>query len=207
MPPPSRYTFSVLPRRETEIKLAIYDLAAILDKIRTLRPRPLGRVFEQNTLYDTPSADLRRRGCLLRLRIETPAPSFSVLAGKRAAIITAKMPAPASARSPYKQNLETEMPLKKVSDWRSALAKLGFRPAFRYEKYRSTFLLRGLHLDLDETPAGIFLELEGAPRAIDRAARALGFRRRDYLRLTYWDLYAAECRRRGQHPRNMLFGS
>ncbi|MGH9758879.1 MAG: class IV adenylate cyclase [Candidatus Acidiferrales bacterium] len=197
----------MLPRRETEIKLAISDLAAILDKIRAFRARSLGRVFEQNTLYDTPAADLRRRGCLLRLRIETPARSARVQAGKRAAIITAKMPAPASARSPYKQKLEAEMPLKKVSDWRAALAKLGFRPAFRYEKYRSTFQLRDLHLDLDETPAGIFLELEGAPRAIDRAARALGFRRSDYLRATYWDLHAAECRRRGQRPRNMLFGS
>lgn len=197
----------MLAHREIEIKLRVSDLADILRKIHALRPRLLGRVFEQNTLYDTPAGDLRRRDCLLRLRSETPAASKLIRAGKRAAVITSKSPAPSFARSPYKQKLETELPLKNIRAWRRAMHKLGFRPAFRYEKFRSTFLLRDLHLDLDETPAGIFLELEGSPRAIDRAARALGFARSDYLRSTYWDLYAADCRRRGRRTRNMLFGT
>jgi adenylate cyclase class 2 len=79
------------------------------------------------------------------------------------------------------------------------------RPGFRYEKYRSTFRLPGLHLDLDETPAGVFLELEGSPSAIDRTAKALGYAPRDFVRTTYWDIYAADCRRRGCTPRNMVF--
>jgi hypothetical protein len=62
-----------------------------------------------------------------------------------------------------------------------------------------------LHLDLDETPVGVFLELEGDPQAIDRAARALGYLHHDYVRGTYWDLYRAECERRGRIARNMLF--
>ena len=94
-------------------------------------------------------------------------------------------------------------------DWLAAFARIGFRPGFRYEKFRTSFRnipsAAGLHLDLDETPVGDFLEIEGAPREIDRIARALGFSPRDYIRSTYWDLYAAECRRRGQIPRNMLF--
>jgi hypothetical protein len=35
---------------------------------------------------------------------------------------------------------------------------------------------------LDETPAGVFLELEGPSRWIDRTARRLGFAESDYLR-------------------------
>jgi hypothetical protein len=58
---------------------------------------------------------------------------------------------------------------------------------------------------LDETPAGNFLELEGTARSIDRAAKALGFARREYFRGTYWDVYASDCRRKGIRPRNMLF--
>ena len=78
------------------------------------------------------------------------------------------------------------------------------------EKFRTRFRLcplhlDPLHLDLDETPVGNFLELEGSPRQIDRAARALGYRPADYLRATYWDLYAAHARRRGKIPRHMLF--
>jgi adenylate cyclase class IV len=55
------------------------------------------------------------------------------------------------------------------------LELLGFRPGFRYEKYRASFRLPNLHVDLDETPAGNFLELEGSPKAIERVAHALGY--------------------------------
>jgi hypothetical protein len=62
-----------------------------------------------------------------------------------------------------------------------------------------------LHVSLDETPVGVFLELEGAVPEIDKVASALNFSPPDYIRATYWDLYAADCRRRGRTPRNMLF--
>ena len=60
--------------REIEIKLPIGDIPALLGRLRRVGAVSHGRVFERNTLYDTPSSELRRRGRLLRLRIETPAP-------------------------------------------------------------------------------------------------------------------------------------
>ncbi len=189
---------------ETEIKLRINDLPALIRKIRKLRPRCLGRVRERNTLFDTPNSDIRRRGRLLRLRLETPAASQLIPAGRKRAWLTSKSPAPASAPARYKHNLESESRVDPSRDWLSAFRAIGFRPGFRYEKFRTSFRLSHAHLDLDETPVGAFLEIEGTPREIDRIARALGFSPRDYIRATYWDLYAAECRRRGQIPRNML---
>ncbi len=191
--------------RETEIKLRITDLSGVIREISSLRADCSGRVLERNTLFDTPDEDLRRRRRLLRIRIETSAPSSKVRGGLPRTIITSKSPAPASASSPYKEKLERELVLRSPRNWPASLRALGFRPGFRYEKFRTTFRLPGLHLDLDETPVGDFLELEGRPEAIDRVARALGFSRRDYIRDTYWDLYASECRRRGQIPRNLLF--
>lgn len=85
---------------------------------------------------------------------------------------------------------------------------LGLHPAFRYEKFRTTYALpgiRGLKVELDETPIGIFLELEGPPSGIDRAARLLGYARNDYLKESYGALYLADCRRRGRKPGDMLF--
>jgi hypothetical protein len=61
---------------------------------------------------------------------------------------------------------------------------MGLRPWFRYEKYRSTYRLPGfseLLVELDETPIGDFLELEGECGAIDRCAVLLGFRPADYI--------------------------
>jgi adenylate cyclase, class 2 len=193
--------------RETEIKLRVADLPALIRRIRGLGAVEHGRVFEQNALYDTPDSAFRSRGRLLRLRLETPAPSMMIRGGARRAVATSKAPAPASRRSRYKEKLEREVEVRSASRWPSALRALGLRPAFRYEKYRTSFRFRGLHLDLDETPVGVFLELEGAPRAIDRVARALGFAPREYIRGTYWDLHAADSRRRGRAPGNMLFST
>lgn len=89
---------------------------------------------------------------------------------------------------------------------------LGMRGWFRYEKYRTTFALpsasrwaRDLLIELDETPMGTFVELEGPAEAIDRAARELGYSPRDYVLKNYLALYAEECRRRNEEPRDMVF--
>jgi adenylate cyclase, class 2 len=199
--------------REIEIKLRIADIPTILRKIRALGAASQGRVLEQNTLYDTPQSDLRRRGMLLRLRTETPAGHNAYANPNERVILTSKAP-PHQAlmnkrshkRSRYKERAERELVVSKTSrQCIAALTALGFRPTFRYDKYRTTFRLPSLHLDLDETPVGSILELEGSPQAIDRAARKLGFTTNAYLRATYWDLYAADCRRRGVRPKNMLF--
>jgi adenylate cyclase, class 2 len=193
--------------RETEIKLRVADLPGLIRKIFGLGARCRGRVLERNTLFDTPDGDFRGRGRLLRIRLEDPAPSVLLPGGRRRAWITSKIPAAESARSRYKEKLERESVLPLSGELATRLRSLGFRTGFRYEKFRTTFVLAGLHLDLDETPVGIFLELEGHRAAIDRVARALGYSRRDYIRGTYWDLYAAECRRLGRNPRNMTFSS
>jgi adenylate cyclase, class 2 len=206
--------FAVASRRssrEIEIKLPFADLPALLGRLQRLRAVNRGRVFEQNTLYDTPEADLRRAGCLLRLRIETPAGSSLVPPGVPSAVITSKAPPPAprprrrTTESRYKERLERELAIAHPNRWPHILKTLGFRPAFRYEKYRTSLRLGRLHVDLDETPVGGFLELEGAPRAIDRTARAIGYAPRHYLRATYWDLYAADCKRRRRAVGNMVF--
>ena len=200
--------------REVEIKLRICDLAGLLQKLRGLGIRPRARIFEQNVLYDTPESDSRRRGQLLRLRIETPAPnslakhhSGELRRARSRAILTAKVPAPDIRPPRFKEKIETEVMVSDPADWRSAVQKLGLREGFRYEKYRTSFRFGGAHLDLDETSVGNFLEIEGPPAAIDRIARRLGFLPRYYIRATYWDLYVEDCRRRGRKTGNMLFSA
>ncbi len=208
------YTIPMPQRKKTnaeiEIKLRITSIPAILRKIKKLRAIPQPCLREQNILYDTPQSHLRRRTMLLRLRIETPAPQNAPTASREERVILTSKAPPLRQRndepSPYKIRAEREQAVSQSSrQYAKALTSLGYRPAFRYDKFRTTFRLPDLHLDLDETPAGAYLELEGTPKAIDRAAKALGFTKKDYLRATYWDLYAADCRRRGTKPKNMLF--
>jgi adenylate cyclase, class 2 len=195
---------------EIEIKLRIQEIPKLLRKIRSLSIQSRPRVLEQNTLYDTPQSHLRRRDMLLRLRSETPALHNSQSNRQERVILTAKAPPQQRQTSKhparYKIRAEREQIVPQSSrQWAAVLASLGFRPNFRYDKFRTTFRLPDLDVALDETPAGTFLELEGKPQAIDRTAAALGFSKQAYLRSTYWDLYAADCRRRRITPKNMLF--
>src|ERR1700722_12863044 len=214
---------TVMPRhrrtnRETEVKLRVADVPDTLRKLATLGARCESSVLERNTLYDTPDSDFRRRGALLRIRAETPprragyqSPKGASRSAPRRTILTSK--APAALRSArdrrYKEKLERELVVPgPPTHWDRKLRSLGLRPGFRYDKIRSTFRLKrfpGPAFELDETPAGTFLEPEGLPREIDHAARAFGYSSSDYYCGSYWDVYVANCRRRGVTPRNMVF--
>src|SRR5271156_6155389 len=202
--------------QEIEIKLAIEDIAALRGKLRNLRAKAAPRLFERNELYDTPQSDLRSSGRLLRIRIETPAsgktirPPRSTGANSRG-VLTYKAPIegidPAAPRR-YKQRKELEIYFQPAVRLEPILRALGFRPGFRYEKFRSAYTLpklKGLHLNLDETPIGNYLELEGPPKAIDRAAKLLGFNTQNYITATYWDLYVAHCRGHRLEATNLVF--
>jgi len=199
---------------EREIKLRIEDLPALrraLTKLHALAVTP--RVHELNVVFDTPEFTRAAREQLLRIRTES-SPGRSRERRQRS-VVTFKRPILAAGSSNAERHKVREEIELEVSD-EKALAKifeaLGMNPWFRYEKFRSTFRLpasrawaKGLLIELDETPIGIFLELEGPARAIDRAALALGFEKKDYLLSNYMVLYREYCRRRGEVPGNMLF--
>ncbi|MDE3109819.1 MAG: class IV adenylate cyclase [Acidobacteriota bacterium] len=190
---------------EIEIKLRVADVPVLIRRLAALGASPEGRVFERNTVYDTTDSFFKRTGRLLRLRTEVPVGSKTLRASRHSARATFKAPAPADPRSRYKEKLETELPVPNPERWARDLHTLGFRIGFQYEKYRTSFRLPGVYACLDETPVGAFLELEGKPATIDRTARRLGYSDRDYIRGTYWDLYADDCARRGVLPRYLLF--
>lgn len=196
--------------REAEIKIRIDSLPNILRAIFSLGARTLGRVHEYNALFDTPVSAFRLSHRLLRFRVETPAPARGLPSGRARAVVTWKAPAPPRRKGSgpvFKERLEKELTIRDPRSFPRQLVRLGFRTGFCYEKYRTSFRIphRKLHIDLDETPIGVLLELEGAPAAIRWVARRLGFLPRAFIRLTYWELNAAECRRRGVAPKNMLF--
>jgi adenylate cyclase, class 2 len=206
--------------KEREIKLSIEDLPALrrsLAKLGALVVTP--SVHELNVVFDTPTFDLAKHEHLLRIRAETAGTSRGKTSrAAPRALVTFKRPMPtAGSNSKGEQHKVREEIELEVSD-EKALARLfealGMRGWFRYEKFRTTFRLpdsqrwaKGLLIELDETPIGIFLELEGPARAIDRAARALGFEPSDYILANYMVLYRKYCLSRGEEPSDMLFAN
>ena len=152
------------------------------------------RTLEINQLFDRPLGELKQAGLVLRLR----------RAGERFTV-TYKGPA---LRRPYKSREEIEFQVSDAEALEAVLDRLGYQPGFRYEKYRTEFsdpAGAGL-ITLDETPVGVFLELEGAEDWIDGAAKRLGFAKDDYILLSYSTLYANYREQHAAASRNMTFG-
>ena len=178
---------------ETEIKLRLPDVETARRILRDGGFRvSKRRIFESNAVFDTPSQSLRKRACLLRVRE----------AG--GAKLTYKGP-PQPSKHKSREELELDIPDAKTLS--TILERLGFRPIFRYEKYRTEFKQsKGSGVaTLDETPIGVFVELEGAPTWIDRTARKLGFRESDYITESYGGLYLGWCKEQKIKPTDMVF--
>lgn len=181
--------------QEIEIKLAAPDprtARRLLAKANFTVSRR--RVFESNIIFDTAGLRLRRASTLLRVR----------QAGRLTTVTYKGRPAVAK----YKSREELESQVTDRAAMHAIFERLGFRPVFRYEKYRTEFRQNGGAglATLDETPVGVYLELEGPPNWIDRTARQLGFGEQDYITDSYARLYLNWCRTNRVKPSNMVFG-
>ncbi len=181
---------------ETEIKLrtsGLEDAKARIEKhgFRVARER----VFESNTIYDTSGGRLRAAGELLRLR-QVGSGGLLTFKGRGEA-----------GRHKARPEIETEV--NDPAATAKILEAVGFRPVFRYEKYRTEFDRSDAEgsLVLDETPIGVYLEIEGDAQWIDSVASELGFTESDYLTASYGKLYIDHCRAANKTPGDMVFSA
>ncbi|MCW5983174.1 MAG: class IV adenylate cyclase [Bryobacteraceae bacterium] len=180
--------------REIEIKLRAGSVEAGRRALRRAGFRvTVRRVFESNTVYDTSAGSLRGRGELLRLRE----------AGEKRTL-TFKGPA---APGRHKSREELELSVSDAGTMGEILIRLGMAPVFRYDKYRTEYCQPGGEgvATLDETPIGVFLELEGSAPWIDAAAAALGFAEEDYITASYGRLYLEYRESHADAPHDMVF--
>jgi len=179
---------------ENEVKLALRDVADGQRRLESLGVSVRkARTFEVNVLYDTPDGTLCNSGLALRLRKTD-----------EGVLITYKGRA---TPGKHKAREEVETTVGNFDDLAKILGHLGYRQTFRYEKFRTEFETQDGEgvITLDETPIGVFLELEGPGEWIDRTARALGFEESCYILKSYTGLYFEACSRRGSAVSDMVF--
>ena len=82
---------------------------------------------------------------------------------------------------------------------------LGFKPTFRYQKFREVWRLRDVEVVLDRTPIGEYFEIEGPLETIRSVVAELDLDIDLALRATYADLYRQHRRTRADLPENMVF--
>ncbi len=181
--------------REIEAKFRVGNREALEARLRALGAAPGPLENEVNLLLDDDVLSLRRAGRALRVR---------TVNGR--GVLTFK--GPATFDGGVKERLELESGVDEPSAVLSLLDALGYRPRFRYEKRRTPWRfaepVRPLVV-LDETPLGLFAEIEGEAGAVRLLAGELQVAEADFLRASYWGLWVAARERDPSLPEDMLF--
>lgn len=148
--------------QEIEVKFLLKDYSALMQKISDLQlPCSQERIHEFNLRYDLPDGSLVAKKQVLRLRKDTQARlTFKGPGIMEQDVLTRK---------------EIEVVVSDFDATNRLLEALGYQVIMMYEKFRANYLMDKLVLSVDETPLGLFIELEGeSPAQVHRAADALG---------------------------------
>ena len=165
---------------ETEVKIRIIDREVFEQKLP-----PLGfacvttRTLERNTLYDTAERELRSTRQILRIRQY----------GSKWVVTHKSVPSGLTDDGRHKQRIETETEVADGPVMAQIFEALGYGPVFVYEKWRTEWAHDQGHCVLDETPLGVYAELEGPIEWIDATAASLGIGEEEYITLSYGRIF------------------
>lgn len=177
---------------EREIKLRFETVEDARAAILAAGASPLlGRRLQEDSLLDTEDGQLRQRRCVLRVRAEC---------GKSR--LTFKGPLQPGI---FKIREEIETVVGDGDVLLRVLEELGLRVWFRYEKYREEFSHEDVIVAIDETPLGVFVEIEGSETGIASMAEALGRSTSDYIADSYRALFLRHQEALGLAGTDMVF--
>lgn len=187
--------------QEIEVKFYLRDLAKVEQTLQKLNARlAQKRALETNLRFDTPDTSLGRHRRVLRLR--RPAPGYQP--DDPQGLLTYKGPTQSGQAISIRQEIEVV-----VSDFESAqhlLEALGYQVVVMYEKWRTVYRIGPVDIDLDETPLGCFIEVEGPNTAgIQEVAQLLGLDWEARSGESYMSLFNRVRVARGLSAQNLSF--
>src|SRR5213082_1300529 len=155
--------------QEIEVKFPLRDRAELLRKLNDIGARQLyPETFEDNIVLDR-RGELKTKGALLRVR------KFG-----KYSLITYK--GPMSMEGGIKSREEVQTGVESFELAIQLLDSLGFKPVFRYQKYREVWRFRDVEVVLDRTPIGEYFEIEGPMDVIRSVSADLGMNMDQALR-------------------------
>jgi adenylate cyclase class 2 len=177
---------------EIEVKFPLADRSAIIKRLEGLGAERLyPETFEDNIVLDR-RGELKTRGALLRVR------KFG-----RYTLVTFK--GPQSISGGVRTRDEVQSGMESLERAIALFDQLGFKPVFRYQKYREVWRYGDAEVMLDRTPIGNYFEIEGALPRIREIADSLGMDMDKAIRQNYAELYRQQRRTRPDLGENMVF--
>ena len=180
---------------ETEAKFRVPDREMLETRLAALGAKEGELEDEVNLLLDDDAGSLRLGGRALRVRTVN---GHGLLTFK----------GPATFDAGVKARLELESGVDDPAAVLALFEALGFRPGFRYEKRRTPWRFSDPARPLvvvDETPLGLFAEIEGEETALRVLAADLGVPEGAFLRSSYWGLWQSARAADPSLPEDMVF--
>jgi len=150
---------------EVEYKFKVKDkkaLVALLDKKARKKKK---KEYQKMVIFDNPQGLMQKNDG--RVRISTLG-----MTGNR--ILTYKKPIKSENRA--KREIEYEIKFTNRSGQiEKILEAMELATTTSYERYRTEWQIKNVHITLDEYPYSDFVEIEGPKRKIEEIARKLGF--------------------------------
>lgn len=150
------------------------------------------RRLVEDQLYDRPTHPLQSARCTLRIRRDGPR-----------GLLTFKGP-PLQGAVKIREEIQTEV--SSVAALEAIVSALGFSPFFRAQKWREEYELHAANVALDDTPMGVFVEIEAEAAIIATVTMAMGRHPADWLLESYQRLFTAWATARGLPASAMLLG-
>lgn len=178
---------------ECELKIPVEALDAIRLRLGETKAEQLTvDEREVNILFDTTDGRLAASGQVLRVRR---------VGGRH--LLTFK--GPAVYNGPVKQRREIELEISSSNQISELFHALGYSPWMRYEKQRESWMIGEVRVELDHTPMGDFVELEGPTDSLEASARRLGLDPARAVAESYISLWRAFRRDHPEVGRDMVF--
>ncbi|MBI4114659.1 MAG: class IV adenylate cyclase [Candidatus Niyogibacteria bacterium] len=147
--------------KEIEVKFRVKDFSRIHSKLRSLGAHLIWKGMEDNIFFDTKDRQLYKKGILFRLRRWN----------NHSVVLTVKT-TPVNKSKKFKIKKEYEIEVGDFEMTQKLIETLGFLKDFQYRKFREHWRLSDTFIELDTVGRMYFVEIEGAQKAIYRAARA-----------------------------------
>ena len=181
---------------EIEVKFQVADPQDLVRRLlRAGFHEETPRTFERNVLFDTPDRRLRPQQSILRVRNY----------GGKWTVTHKCLPRDNDPAARHKHREETETTVTDGEAISHIFTSLGFVPAFVYEKWRTEYSDSVGHCVVDETPIGVYAELEGPEDWIDTTGHKLGVDHAQFSTLSYGRLFDQWREQTGSSAANLTF--
>lgn len=178
--------------QEIEVKFAMRERGEMLSRLRECGAEKLyAETFEDNIILDR-RGELKTKGSMLRIR-------------KFGKYVLATFKGPVAFDGGIKKREEVQTGVESFERAISLFDALGYKPVFRYQKFREVWRLGEVEVVLDRTPIGDYFEIEGPIDVIRRVVGELHLSMDDAIRSSYADLYRLQRRTRPDLSENMIF--